>query len=378
MNSCLFVFMSCKAFAPNREFFMQSLRNFFHEVYDFENLYHSYTAARRAKRGRPEVVQFAQRVEEQLFTLQAELRDETYMPGVYRHFYIHEPKRRKISAAPFRDRVVHHALVRQIEPIFERKFIHASYACRVGKGTHRALDRCTQWVRQYRYVLQCDIAKFFPTIDHTILRAILGHTVADARALRLCERILASGAGVLDSEREPRWFPGDDLFAPLRPQGLPIGNLTSQFWANVYLNELDQFAKRSLKCRAYMRYADDFLLFADDTATLHAWHGELRAFAAERLRLHLHTTKCQVFPTRTGVPFLGFRHYATHRRLKREGVVRFGRRLRAMQQAYAAGETSREAIGARIQSWCAHAAHGDTYRLRNRLLRGATFAVGRP
>lgn len=359
-----------------KKFFMRTYRNFYPQIYAFANLYAAYVAARRAKRGRIEVVRFADRVEEQLFRLQIALQTQTYQPGAYRNFYIHEPKRRKISAAPFRDRVVHHALVKVIEPIYEPKFIYDSYACRVGKGTHRALDRCTEWVGQYRYVLQCDIAKFFPTIDHAILLKILGRTIADPQVYWLCEQIIKSGAGILDAEREIFWFPGDDLFEPLRPQGLPIGNLTSQFWANVYLNELDQFAKRVLKCHAYVRYADDFLLFSDDKATLHLWHDELRAFAAERLRLHLHDHKCQVYPTRTGVPFLGFRHYGTHRRLKREAVVRFRRRMREMQGLYTEGRISREKIGERIQSWCAHAAHGNTYRVRNQVLRQAIFRTG--
>lgn len=352
---------------------MKTYRRLYPQVYDFENLYLSYRAARRAKRDRAEVARFEARVEDQLFLLQSELRNETYQPGTYRHFYIYEPKKRKISAAPFRDRIVHHALVRVIEPIFERRFIFDSYACRRGKGTHRALNRCTEFVRRYRFVLQCDVAKFFPTIDHEILLKILGRTLADTQVMRLCERIVQSGAGVLDSERELYWFPGDDLFAPLRPQGLPIGNLTSQFWANVYLNELDQFTKRTLKCRAYVRYADDFLLFHDDKSTLHLWLKELRDFAANHLRLLLHPTKCQVFPTSNGVPFLGFRHFTTHRRLKRPSVVRFRRRLRRLQQAYAAGLVSRERIGASIQSWCAHAAHGNTYRLRNQILRQTVF-----
>lgn len=352
---------------------MKTYRQLYPHIYDFANLHAAYRAARRGKRGRVAVVRFEARLEEQLLALQEALRNETYQPGGYRHFYIHEPKRRKISAAPFRDRVVHHALHQVLEPIWERCFIDDSYACRPGKGTHRALDRCTQWVRQYRYVLQCDVAKFFPTIDHAILLHILAKKIADAPTLRLCATIIASGAGVLDDEREPRWFPGDDLFAPLRPQGLPIGNLTSQFWANVYLNELDHFVKRTLHCRAYLRYADDFLLFAHDRATLHSWLAELRIFCARRLRLHLHDHKCQVYPTRSGVPFLGFRHFGTHRRLKRPNVIRFRRRLRAMQRAYARGQISYETVGVRIQSWCAHAAHGNTYRLRNRLLRSALF-----
>jgi len=356
---------------------MKTYRNLYPQLYDFANLYASYRAARRAKRGRAEVARFTARVEDALFRLQAELRDECYQPGAYRHFFIYEPKKRKISAAPFRDRVVHHALVNVIEPIFERRFIYDSYACRVGKGTHRALDRCTHFVRQYRFVLQCDVAKFFPTIDHALLLTILSRTIADPQLLRLCERIVRSGEGVLDSERELHWFPGDDLFAPLRAQGLPIGNLTSQFWANVYLNELDQFVKRTLKCRSYVRYADDFLLFHNDKATLHRWLGELRDIAATRLRLVLHPTKCQVFPTSSGVPFLGFRHFATQRRLKRPSVVRFRRRLRGLQQAYADGELSLEKVADSIQSWCAHAAHGNTYRLRSQILRQTIFRSAR-
>ncbi|WP_129627516.1 reverse transcriptase domain-containing protein [Candidatus Oscillochloris fontis] len=356
---------------------MKTYRNLYPQVYDFENLYHAYRAARRAKRGRAEVARFEARVEDHLFALQTELRDATYQPGVYRHFYISEPKRRKISAAPFRDRVVHHALVNVIEPIYERRFIHDSYACRVGKGTHRALDRCTEFVRKYRFVLQCDVAKFFPTIDHAILLNILGRTLTDPALLRLCERIIQSGAGILDSERAIHWFPGDDLFAPLRPQGLPIGNLTSQFWANVYLNEIDQFIKRDLKCRAYLRYADDFLLFHDDKRTLHTWMRTLQDVTATRLRLLLHPAKCQVFPTSSGVPFLGFRHFASHRRIKRPSVVRFRRRLRGLQQAYAEGQISMEKASASIQSWCAHAAHGNTYRLRKQILRQTIFRPAR-
>ncbi len=354
---------------------MKTYRNLYHQVYDFENLYAAYVAARRGKRERFAVICFEQHVEDHLIRLQNELQAQTYQPGAYRHFYIFEPKKRKISAAPFRDRVVHHALVNIIEPIWERRFIHDSYACRVGKGTHKALNRCTEFVRTHRYVLQCDIAKFFPTIDHAILKTLLNNKIADPQMMWLCDQIIDSGVGVLDSERASRWFAGDNLFSPLRPQGLPIGNLTSQFWANVYLNTLDHFVKRELKCRAYVRYADDFLLFSNEKSTLHHWHAELRTFAAEQLRLHIHREKSQVYPTRTGVPFLGFRHFGSHRRLKRDNVVRFRRRLRTMQADYAAGNASRKQIGHSIQSWCSHAAHGNTYRLRNQLLRQATFAL---
>ena len=234
----------------------------YQQVYSFENLFAAYRAARQGKRSRPEVAAFEFNAEEELFALRDELRDKAYRPGPYDSFYIHEPKRRLISAAPFRDRVVHHALCQVIEPLFERRFIHDSYANRVGKGTHRALDRCQEFARQHRYVLPFDVRQFFPSMDHAILWNVLEQVIADPEVMWLIDRILASGIGVLSEEYTMQWFPGDDLLAAARPRGLPIGNLTSQFWANCYLDPLDQFIKRELKCRAYLRYVDDSLLLS--------------------------------------------------------------------------------------------------------------------
>ena len=273
-----------------------------------------------------------------------------------------------ISAAPFRDRVVHHALCNVIEPIFERRFIHDSYANRVGKGTHRALDRCQYYARQYRYVLVCDVRQFFPSIDHAILRATLGRLICDADVMWLIDRILESGVGVLSEEYDMVWFPGDDLTAALRPRGLPIGNLTSQFWANCFLNPFDHFVKRELKCPAYLRYVDDFLLFSDDKRQLRDW----RAALIERLaalRLTLHQERAQARPVTEGIPFLGFVVYPTHRRLKRRVGIAFRRRLRRRFAQYAAGEIESDQLAASILGWIEHVRHGDTWGLRRSLLR---------
>lgn len=191
------------------------------------NLLLAYRKAAKGKRGHPNVAEFEHRLEDHLLEVQAELQAKTYLPGRYASFYIHEPKRRLISAAPFRDRVVHHALCNLIEPIFERSFIFDSYANRVGKGTHRALNRTQTFSRKYPYVLQCDIRQFFPSIDHAILRETLQRKISDPDVLWLCDQILISGEGVLAEEYEMVWFEGDDLLTPLRPRGLPIGNLTS-------------------------------------------------------------------------------------------------------------------------------------------------------
>jgi hypothetical protein len=229
------------------------------------------------------------------------------------------------------------------------------------------VDRAQHFARRYPYVLKCDIEHFFPSIDHALLSAELGKVIADRQARWLCQQILDSGAGVHRRQGALRYFPGDDLFAPLRPAGLPIGNLTSQFWANVYLNPLDQFVKRQLKCPAYLRYVDDFLLFAGDKADLQRWRLEIIGFLGG-LRLGLHEPQAAVFPVSTGIPFLGWRIYPDHRRLKRRNGVAFARRLAHLLAAYAAGEIDLGRLDAAINGWVAHASHGDTWGLRRALL----------
>jgi len=338
------------------------------QLCSWDNLLLAYRKAAKGKRGHPNVAAFEYRLEDNLLELQRELRAQTYQPGRYTSFYIHEPKRRLISAAPFRDRVVHHALCNVIEPIFERSFIDDSYANRAGKGTHRALDRCQAFARRYRYVLQCDLRQFFPSIDHAILRDILARKIADAPTLWLVDRILASGVGVLSEEYAMVWFPGDDLLAFNRPRGLPIGNLTSQFWANCYLNPFDHFVKRELRCPAYLRYVDDFLLFGDDPRAL--WECK-RAIVARlaRLRVTIHATRAQAHPVGDGIPFLGFRVYPERRRLKRRQGIAYARRLRALARQYTDGEISLDQVTASVQGWVNHARYGNTVGLRAILLR---------
>ena len=341
------------------------------QLYSWDNLLRAYHKASRGKRGNPNVAAFEYRLEDNLLQLQCELREQSYIPGAYHSFYIHDPKKRLISAAPFRDRVVHHALCNLIEPIFERSFISDSYANRIGKGTHRALDRAQQFARRYKYILQCDLKQFFPSIDHAILRAILARKIDDAKVLWLIDQILASGRGVLSEEYTMVYFPNDDpstgsgqgLFAALRPRGLPIGNLTSQFWANCYLNPFDHFIKRELGCRGYVRYVDDFLLFANDKRVLWEW----RAIILERLaslRLTLHERAAQPKPVTEGISFLGFRLFSMHRRLQARNGFAFRRRLKKLVSAWTSGAIAFEKINACVRGWVNHARFADTWGLR--------------
>ena len=306
------------------------------------------------------------RLEDNLLSLQEELQNFSYRPGDYTSFYIHEPKRRLISAAPFRDRVVHHAPCNLIEPLFERLFIPDSYANRVGKGTHRALDRLQAFTRRYAYALQCDVQQFFPAIDHTNLRAELSRWVTDPGVLWLIDRILESGVGVLSEVYQMVYFSGDDLFAKIRPRGLPLGNLTSQFWANVVLNSFDHFAKRELGCKAYLRYVDDFVLFADNKDTLWAWKQAVVERLA-RLRLTIHPG-AQPQPVAEGIPYLGFVVYPQKRRLKRRKGIHYQRKLCALLRAYQRGEIPLEDVSASVQGWANHAHYGNTVGLRKAVL----------
>jgi retron-type reverse transcriptase len=342
---------------------LKTFKNLYPQITSFENLRLAFKKAARGKRGKADVAAFEYDLEGNLLALQEELQSGEYQPGEYFNFRIRDPKPRLISAAPFRDRVVHHALCHAIEPIWERKFIHDSYACRVGKGTHAALDRVTEFSRRYRYVLQCDIQHFFPNMDHAILYRELSRTIACAPTLALCKKILDSGAGVHAGEQDVHYFPGDDLFTFTRARGLPIGNLTSQFWANVYLNPLDHFIKRELKAPGYVRYVDDFLLFSNSKANLNRCLERVIGFLGG-LRLTLHETRAVVFPVRTGIPFLGWRIYPQHRRLRRHNVIQFQRRLAKQRNMLAAGRLDYERFRASLNSWIAHVEHGDTWGLR--------------
>lgn len=351
---------------------MKTYKYLYPQVYDFENIYLAYRKARKGKRGRMQPAMFERVQDDELLALQDELQSQSYRPAAYHSFLIHDPKKRLISAAPFRDRVVHHALCRVMEPIWEKRFIYDSYANRVDKGTHHALDRTQQFSRQYKYFLQCDVRQFFPSIDHEILLNEFSRLIKDDKLLWLCKTILKSGEGVLANEYEMTYFAGDNLLSANRPRGLPIGNLTSQFWANVYMNELDQFVKRELKCDAYIRYVDDFVLFSNDKKQLAVWRAQIIQKVAG-LRLTLHEECAQISPTITGIPFLGFRVYPEYRLLKTRKAIHFRRKLNHLLDDYSNGWLDFSKLNQTIQSWIHYVSYGDTWGLRRSVLSGVVL-----
>ena len=336
----------------------------------FEHLLRSSEKAKRGKRFRPAAVRFEFALERELWKLREQLLGKTYRPGNYRSFYIFEPKKRLISAAPYRDRIVHHALTGVLEPIFEPTFITDSYACRKGKGTHAAVDRCQQFARRFRYVFKTDIRKFFPSMDHAILKELVARKIKDADVLWLVGHIVD---GSNPQEDVQHYFPGDDLFTPREHQrGIPIGNQTSQFFANVYLDPLDHFVKERLRFKGYVRYVDDFLLFSNDKRQLNEARERISEFLVQ-LRLRLHPRKNAIFPVEDGIRFLGYRVFPTHRLLAKENVWRFLRRVRRMQNDYRDGGITLSEIKQRLMSWSGHARQADTHRLREYLFDTISF-----
>lgn len=349
---------------------MKTYTHLYEKICAFENLLRAAKKAQKGKRFQENVGRFNVNLENELILLRNELLEQSYWPGDYRTFLIYEPKERMISAAPYRDRVVHHALCNIIAPLFERTFIFDSYANRVGKGTHRAILRYQEFCRKNAIALKCDIKKYFPSIDHELLKAEIRRVIACPKTLWLIDRIIDGS-----NAQEPvlSYFPGDDLLTPAtRRKGLPIGNLTSQFFANVYLNRFDHFVKEVLRCPFYLRYVDDSVALDKDKVRLWEMKAGMTEYLAG-LRLQLHEHKCQIRLTEQGIKFLGFRVFPDYRLLPRAGVLRARRRLRRLQAGYAEGELSWEEVKRSLHGWQGHAGFGDTYRLRQKLFAEHAF-----
>ena len=277
--------------------------------------------------------------------------------------------------APFRDRIVHHALHAVLGEIFERGFIYDSYANRKGKGTHRAVVRYEKFRDRFRYVLRCDIYRYFPAIDHEILKQDIRRRITCPRTLNLVDRIIDAS-----NPQEPVniHFPGDEVFTPLeRRRGIPIGNLTSQFFANVFLNGLDHYCKEVLRVKGYVRYVDDFALFHDERAQLERWQLAISRYLEGR-RLLLHPRKTFIAATNEDAVFLGFVLLSNGaRRLPEENVRRFRRRLRRLRESCRNDKITCAEVEQRVAAWIAHTEHADTWRLRQSIFRDNRYDPSR-
>lgn len=342
----------------------------FDAVIGWPNLLAAALNARRGKLGRAVVGRFEDRREWELVALQRALEDGSYRPGPFRTHRIQRPKPRLISAAPYPDRVVHHAVMNVLAPVLDRRFRPESYACRAGKGTHAAAARVQALMRQHPYALRADVRQFFPSIDHDILKATFRRLLKDPRLLALLD-VIVDGSNPQDEAAD--YFPGDDLFTPhLRRRGLPIGNLTSQWFANWHLDALDQAVTGRWGFGGYVRYCDDFLVFGPDRGRLEELRCRIDELLAGR-RLKLHPRKTAVVPTAPGITFVGYRIWPGRKEVRGANVRLFLRRCRAMRRRVEAGTMTLDEVRVRTAGWLGHAAQADSLPLVARLFKRWPF-----
>jgi RNA-directed DNA polymerase len=353
---------------------LRSVAGLFEQVWAFEPLLTAWKLAARGKRSRINVCAFEAVWLERLLALSDSLRDGHWRPGKYRSFLFEEHgKRRLISAAPFPDRIVHHAITAVLEPVWERRFLPWSFANRRGRGTHEAMRHAFRGVQRFRYSLQLDIRRFFPSIDHELLKGLVARHVREERLLELVGLVIDSGAGLLASEWLPVLFPGDDLLSLTRAKGMPIGNQTSQFLANVMLHPVDLCIAHEFKPGLAARYVDDLVLFDDDFGKLRAAQERLTEKLAE-LRLVPHPRKTQLRSTKDGLTFVGYRLTRQGVRLPRETVTRFRRTLRSIAEAYCAdGELDLAQVKQRVCGLLGHAAPGHIQGVMAQMLNDVPF-----
>ena len=326
---------------------MKRVGHLFEPVVEFRNLLLAARKAFRGKKRNSEAAAFYFDLENALLDLESELKEGRYRPQPYRTFYVLEPKRRQICEADFRDRVVHHAICNILEPILDGTLIFDTYACRKGKGTHAAVKRVQRFSKRFPYFLKCDIRGYFAHVDHRVLKGLLGRKIKDPSLLQLLHAII--------DHPVPGSPPG---------KGLPIGNLTSQVFANLYLGELDHLVKDRLSIKGYVRYMDDFLVFGADKATLRKALRDIKRFVEDDLSLEIKKEVLMMAPVSQGIPFLGFRIFPGTVRLNHRLKTRFGRKIKKRERQRNGGRISEEFFVNSVNSMVAHISHADTHAFR--------------
>lgn len=310
-----------------------------------ENLFVAWQEFLIGKRSKPDVQEFSVHLADNIISLHEDLAEMTYRHGTYEDFFVHDPKRRHIHKASVRDRLLHHAIYRKLYPYFDKRFIHDSYSCRLGKGVYKAIDRFEVFARKVSknhtntcWVLKCDIKKFFESINHKILINILFEHVYDKNILFLLENIIES----YHSEQNP------DV-------GLPLGNLTSQLFGNVYMNIFDQWVKHDVKAKYYIRYADDFVFLSQNGEELVQFVNIVRDFLYRQLHLILHNNKIVIKTASSGVDFLGWTMFPHYKILRKKTKERMFRKLNCRPENEV------------LQSYIGLLSHGDTYTVERNI-----------
>lgn len=296
---------------------MKTYNQLWTEITSFKNLVLAYKKARKAKPYTNEILQFSMDLEKNLLSIQEELLTNTYTQSKYREFIVFDPKQRKIKYLPFKDRVVHHALVNIIEPIFDKRLINTTYACRKRKGTHKALKDIKRVIpndfKFTGYCLKCDIKKYFPSINQEILKKLISKKITCKNTLNLIYKIIDSDHSEFGINK-----------------GIPIGNLTSQLFSNIYLNELDHYVKHKLKIKYYYRYVDDFIILHDSKKELNNYKNKIKYFLKKELNLEMPKYKTSIFQIKDGVDFVGYKIFPNRVFLRKRNIKRFIKKLKIL------------------------------------------------
>ncbi|MFH1855575.1 MAG: reverse transcriptase/maturase family protein [bacterium] len=339
---------------------MKIYKNVFENIISLENLFSAWNKFKSDKQKKQDVCQFEWRLEQNIFQLYRNLKCQRYKHGAYTSFYIHDPKQRHIHKATVRDRVLHHAVFKTLNPIFEPTFIPNSLSCRVGKGTHKGIDILEKALRQISknnfkpcFVLKCDIKKFFETIDHRILLNIISQRIKDEKAIWFLEEIIESFSSKYSTIFEPK--------------GVPIGNLTSQLFANIYLNEFDQFIKQELNIKHYLRYTDDFIIVSENKSDLENLIAPIRSFLSDKLALELHPKKVIIRKFHQGIDFLGYVVLPHYRLLRTKTRQRIFKKIEKQVKERKEGIISQETLEQSLNSYLGVLSHADTYELEEKL-----------
>jgi retron-type reverse transcriptase len=333
------------------------------EITYLDTLLIAHRRAMKGKRQSHQATGFDYDLMSHLLVLQSELQNGTYRPSPYRKKIITEPKVRLIEAPAYRDRIVHHALHNHLSPFYEHSFITDSYACRPGRGIHHAAGRVQHFLRAggpNLYVCQLDVSKYYASVNHDRLLELLRTKINDQALLDLLRVIIDS----TDSGNEhDHLFASDSYYFTKGRRGIPIGNLTSQLFANIYLDRVDAYAKQTLKIHHYVRYMDDILFFHTDKAQLHAWRRAMVEFLYQDLYLTINPRKVRIYPAKFGVSFVGYVIYPHFLRLRGSSVRRFKKHYHRQLKAVMTERLQPARMRESFSSWKAHAAHARTKQL---------------
>jgi len=348
---------------------MKVWHNLYPKLITKQNIFRGYKEFLKGKKTKNDVISFGEDKENNLKKLRQKLASKTYKPGGYSKFFVHDPKTRIIHKANVTDRIVHHVASDILEDIFEPTFIHHSYACRKEKGTHKGVLALQEMALKESlnntricWVLKCDIRKFFAGVNHETLLKILAERIKDQDFLNLLEKIIDS-------------FYSDQTINSANKKGIPIGNLTSQFFSNIYLNELDQYVKHKLKVKYYLRYADDFVFISHDRTYLLNLINPIQKFLKWKLDLELHPTKIIMSKFSSGVDFLGYIIFPKHILPRTKTKRRLLKKIKEKIKQFKAGNITRESLNQTIQSYYGFLIHANSYKFKQQLQNQIMFLL---